>query len=83
MTKTFEELCTIAMLLGEGWWYDSLDHTFNLPPGKTMCADTMELIDNVTYAYRRAMVERGEMGLKDTELEKFNDYKRHNFRPAT
>jgi len=70
-----EKMDAMAMLIGDGWWYDATDHTFNSPTGngegRTMLdADTMERmpyqgpisINNSEYLHRVKRVERGEIG---------------------
>jgi hypothetical protein len=70
-----KKMDAIAMLIGDGWWYDKTDHTFNSPAdnadGRTMIdADTMELmpyqgsisINNSEYQHRVKRVEKGEIG---------------------
>lgn len=70
-TRTVEELEAAAMLLGDGWWYDRKDHTFNFDneAGLTkdvLCADTMAVLFTVGMIDRRRRddVKQGLIGPK-------------------
>ncbi len=66
-TLTVAELTTQAMLLGDGWFYDEGDHTFNLPtrPRRIeLDADTLEPLDPEEN-HRYMQVKRGEIGASD------------------
>ncbi|QIG66866.1 hypothetical protein EVB41_036 [Rhizobium phage RHph_TM3_14A] len=75
---TIEQLKAMAMLLGDGWWYDTEDHMFCLERGEYMMAenldpDTMEPVygpipgvgNAAIYHARADKVTRGELGAAD------------------
>lgn len=75
--KTIKEFKATAMLLGDGWWYDLSDHTFNrradipntLGVFNVLDADTLEkLVNNPALEERNKQVGRGELGPSDLTM---------------
>lgn len=75
---TIAELDAQADAMGEGWWYDSSDHTFNWNkrwrgkkwPSRGLDADTLEELPRPwktakVYRERKVLVREGLLGAPD------------------